>query len=27
VHVIPRPHESLEAILPIGKTQAQGAGK
>ena len=27
VHVIPRPHESLEAILPIGKTQSQGAGK
>src|ERR1035438_8375907 len=26
VHVIPRPHESLEAILPIGKTQAQGSG-
>ena len=27
VHVIPRPHQSLEDILPIGKTQAQGAGK
>ena len=27
VHVIPRPHESLESILPIGKTQPQGAGK
>jgi len=23
VHVIPRPHESLEAILPIGKTVAK----
>ena len=27
VHVIPRPHQSLEDILPIGKTTAQGAGK
>src|ERR1017187_5423394 len=27
VHVIPRPQESLQSILPIGKTQAQGAGK
>ena len=27
VHVIPRPHQSLEDVLPIGKTQAQGAGK
>jgi microcompartment protein CcmL/EutN len=28
VHVIPRPHQSLEDILPIGKSQqAQGAGK
>ena len=27
VHVIPRPHESLESILPIGKTLSQGAGK
>jgi microcompartment protein CcmL/EutN len=24
VHVIPRPHESLESILPIGKTQTAG---
>jgi microcompartment protein CcmL/EutN len=22
VHVIPRPHSSLEDVLPIGKTQA-----
>jgi microcompartment protein CcmL/EutN len=27
VHVIPRPHQSLEDILPIGKSQAQSAGK
>ena len=27
VHVIPRPHQSLEDILPIGKTQAAGGGK
>jgi microcompartment protein CcmL/EutN len=27
VHVIPRPHQSLEEILPIGKSQAQTAGK
>jgi ethanolamine utilization protein EutM len=27
VHVIPRPHQSLEDILPIGKSAAQGAGK
>ena len=27
VHVIPRPHQSLEDVLPIGKTQAQTAGK
>jgi microcompartment protein CcmL/EutN len=27
VHVIPRPHSSLEDILPIGKSQAQSAGK
>jgi microcompartment protein CcmL/EutN len=27
VHVIPRPHQSLEDILPIGKSQAQNAGK
>ena len=27
VHVIARPHSSLEDILPIGKSQAQGAGK
>ena len=27
VHVIPRPHQSLEDVLPIGKSQAQGAGK
>ena len=27
VHVIPRPHQSLEDILPIGKSQAQPAGK
>jgi ethanolamine utilization protein EutM len=26
VHVIPRPHQSLEDILPIGKA-AQSAGK
>src|SRR5499426_2692135 len=26
VHVIPRPHQSLEGILPIGSA-AQGAGK
>jgi microcompartment protein CcmL/EutN len=25
--VIPRPHQSLEDVLPIGKSQAQGAGK
>jgi microcompartment protein CcmL/EutN len=24
VHVIPRPHSSLEEILPIGKTQTAG---
>lgn len=24
VHVIPRPHPSLEDVLPIGKTQNQG---
>src|ERR1700736_1394857 len=27
VHVIPRAHQRLEDILPIGKTQSQGAGK
>jgi microcompartment protein CcmL/EutN len=27
VHVIPRPHQSLEDVLPIGKSQAQNAGK
>src|SRR4029434_5502192 len=27
VHVIPRPHQSLEDVLPIGRAQAQGAGK
>jgi microcompartment protein CcmL/EutN len=27
VHVIPRPHQSLEDILPIGKTQNAAAGK
>ena len=27
VHVIPRPHQSLEEVLPIGKSQAQNAGK
>ena len=27
VHVIPRPHQSLEDVLPIGKSQAQTAGK
>jgi microcompartment protein CcmL/EutN len=27
VHVIPRPHQSLEDILPIGKTTAAGGGK
>ena len=26
VHVIPRPHQSLETMLPIGKTVAQVAG-
>jgi microcompartment protein CcmL/EutN len=24
VHVIPRPHQSLEDVLPIGKSQANG---
>jgi microcompartment protein CcmL/EutN len=24
VHVIPRPHSSLEDVLPIGKSQGQG---
>ena len=27
VHVIPRPHQNLEDILPIGKTQTANAGK
>ena len=27
VHVIPRPHSSLEDVLPIGKAQAAGATK
>lgn len=27
VHVIPRPHPSLEGALPIGKAQAAAAGK
>jgi microcompartment protein CcmL/EutN len=27
VHVIARPHQSLEDILPIGKTQNAAAGK
>lgn len=27
VHVIPRPHQSLEDVLPIGKSHAQAAGK
>ena len=27
VHVIPRPHQSLEDVLPIGKSQAQTAVK
>ena len=27
VHVIPRPHQSLESVLPIGKSQAANAGK
>jgi microcompartment protein CcmL/EutN len=27
VHVIPRPHPSLEDALPIGKTQPAAAGK
>ncbi len=27
VHVIPRPHQSLEAVLPIGRSQAANAGK
>lgn len=27
VHVIPRPHENLESVLPIGKPQAAKAGK
>ena len=26
VHVIPRPHESLEGVLPIGKPQTHTAG-
>jgi ethanolamine utilization protein EutM len=25
VHVIPRPHQSLEAVLPIGKSQSSAA--
>jgi microcompartment protein CcmL/EutN len=25
VHVIPRPHQSLESVLPIGKSQAAAA--
>jgi microcompartment protein CcmL/EutN len=25
--VIPRPHQSLEDVLPIGRSQAQGSGK
>jgi len=27
VHVIPRPHPSLEDVLPIGKAQAAAGGK
>jgi microcompartment protein CcmL/EutN len=27
VHVIPRPHQSLEDVLPLGKSQAQNVGK
>jgi microcompartment protein CcmL/EutN len=27
VHVIPRPQRSLEDVLPIGKSQAQTAGR
>jgi microcompartment protein CcmL/EutN len=27
VHVIPRPHQSLEDILPIGKAQNAAAAK
>jgi len=27
VHVIPRPHPSLEDVLPIGKSQAAGAAR
>jgi microcompartment protein CcmL/EutN len=27
VHVIPRPHQSLEDVLPIGRAQAQAASK
>ena len=27
VHVIPRPHQSLEDVLPIGRSQAANAGK
>ena len=27
VHVIPRPHQSLEDVLPLGRSQAQNAGK
>lgn len=27
MRVIPRPHESLEGMLPIGKPQAHTAGK
>src|SRR3974390_3311574 len=27
VHVIPRPHQSLEDVLPIGKSSPQGASQ
>jgi microcompartment protein CcmL/EutN len=27
VHVIPRPHQNLEDILPIGKSQTAAAAK
>jgi microcompartment protein CcmL/EutN len=27
VHVIPRPHQSLEDVLPIGKSHAPAAAK
>ena len=27
VHVIPRPHQSLEEVLPIGKSQASASAR